>query len=373
MKKILKIAIGVGALIVAGVVVVKIIKEESKKLDNEEKKINKEFEDLGLSKEKVKEEFNKEEDKDNYVKAIYHSIMFGSVDNECLDRDLLKVCSDYKNGKSLRNGALDNENVIHVMQSDTPKGEKLLDFYFEIPEFTYKQGTFKYPKLKDFIRNIRLAALYMSSNIIRYTPMPVWELIGYYVISYKIKGRIDPKTKEPIVYQKQIRIPKKDYEKYADDKHDGLFNYIKDIYRKIVNDEERRPIEISLYDPDLKEGEEIYDWKFIIPVLMFKVSFPIATYNGPEAIGINIKTAIKCLKYLTEELVISQDSGRGRLGGASHTEIRYEHIMFHSKNYKYPEEGFDFMKYYTIAKVKDKENPDLQKEEIISDSYTYEQ
>ena len=69
MKKILKIAIGVGALIVAGVVVVKIIKEESKKLDNEEKKINKEFEDLGLSKEKVKEDTkDKEQEKSKKIK-----------------------------------------------------------------------------------------------------------------------------------------------------------------------------------------------------------------------------------------------------------------------------------------------------------------
>ena len=379
MNKLLKITLGIGVLVLAGAAVLRIIREEKKKFEKEEKEIDKGLDNLGLNKEKAEEEFKNKSDERNFVKALYHTIEFGSLDGEVWDRDLIRIHSEIgKNGKSKGNGALDNENVIHVMQSDAPKGGEILEFYFEIPSSTYMENAQqRYPRIGDYIKAFKLAATHMSDSIIKFTPKPIWELIGYYVISYKIRGREiigENGEKVPEEFQTQIKIPKKDYESFADinEKHDGLFDYIKSMYKRISGGKKQNPIQVEIINPDLKPWEEIYDLKIVAPVLMFKISFQIAREGGPNSLGINLKTATKCLRYLTEDLVISRnrDTTKRFLEKNINIEIRYNHVMFHSKDYKYPEAGFDLLRYYTVD-INDPEDPKFSSRKIISESYDF--
>lgn len=368
MKKFIKIALSIGAILVVGAVVIKIAKEESKKIKEEENKKDKKLEKLGLSnKEKTEEEFDNEVDKDNFVKVLYYCIEFGEPLKMIWNRDIFRVMSEYKNGKSLRNGILDNENVIHVMQSENRKGEEMLDFYFEIPEITFNEKHYSkdrrnnYPEIGDYIRTFKDAAIYMSDNIIRFTPKPIWELVGYYIVSYKVKDKDGKFIEER---QKQIRIPKRDFEKFANEGHDGLFEFVKHRYSAILEEKLCEPIYVEISDPSINEGDETYDFKLKTLVLMFKVSFPIAKEKGTNVIGINIETALKCIKYLTEDLEVKK-----RRNGKS---VKYNHVMFQSRDYDHPKiKEFDFLKYYTVEPF-DENDPEFYKRKIKSKDLEYE-
>lgn len=372
MNKFFKITLGIGVLALTCAVIVKIVKDEKKKLEKNKKNIEEGLENLGLSKEKVEKEFSEEEEKDNFVKALYHSMEFGSLDGDLWDRDLIRIHSKKdKDGNILGKGVLECENVIHVMQSDTEDGGKNLEFYFEIPSSTYRDGSYKHPKLKDYIRKFKDAAYYMSKNITRTsTSTPsgskMWELVGFYVVSYKISGRNYPKVSEgddpePIVYQRMVRIPEEDYKEFADPERnkDGLFGYFKTMEGSKNG---IRNFSVEFYDPSLKPGEEVYDLAVETPILMFKISFPISGIEVKS--GISLESALRCIKYLTEEIIVARD---GRLDSTS---VKYNHIQFHSKNYDYPELGFDFLRYYTVD-IDDEEDPKFSQRRIVSEDYEY--
>lgn len=343
MKKSLKILIGAGIVLVAGSLVVRAFKKEAKKLEEEKEEkelakenISKGIEELGLSESKIKEE-EKVGDEGNLVKAIYHAIEFGELDGELWDRDYIDI-----------DEVLKSDYVIHVTQSDTKKGS-FLKFVFEIPDTVFDPKRFDYPRINDFINRIGDAAGYMASDIIKFTPKPTYRLVGHYIVSYNITGRYDKDSEGGELleeYQKHIKIPKEDYEDFTEpgSKHDGLFDYVKYLFIHGTENTRLKKKTINFYDPSLKPEEKIENLEVRSVVLAIEVSFPIATEQN-DHLGINVKTALRCLKYLLDDFEITK-KGSNRV-------LKYDKLMFHSKNYEYPDLGFDMTRYYSTVDVED--------------------
>lgn len=376
MKNIWKTILGIGFLAIAGVVVVKTIKKETKKLEEigekvdegsknpddldngEEEKIDKEQEDQKPNKKNV--------DENNLVYALLYAMEFGELDGEIWDRDLIRTTS--KKGKS---NSIDSEKVIHVIQSDTGQGEELLEFHFEVPHTTYGKNSYMYPKTLDYKETLSQAGMEVAKRFVGQQTPDIWGFVGYYVINYKIRNRDTGKPRldkygNPEIFQKHVRIPKKDYmEENSDSNKDQdklLVERIKKINNGIASGN-RIKFNISTYDSSLRDDEDYYDLKLETSVLMYRIAFKIET---PQKNGINLEKALRCLKYFTESVEVKSSNHKW-----NSLSTIYNHILFHSKDGDNPKDGFSFTWYY-CALPDDEEDPEFKHRRIISEQLEYE-
>lgn len=381
MKNLVKIFLGIGVLAVASVVIVKLVKDEKKKLEKEKKTIDEGLSDIGLSRNQIEEEINSGDEekrkrmKNDFIYSLYYTVEHGSDNGELFDRDLVKIHSDEKNGRSVGNGVMDSENVIHVISDKSQDNKEMLKFCFEIPGHVYTDGvSYRYPKIGDYIRVIKDAANYAAVNIIKFTPKPICELVGYYVISY----RACKEGEKDIIRQRQIRIPRKDYANISAGR-DGekLFEYVKEVNKGLTSGT-GSVIQVGFYDSEVeKNGETVKDLRVVSILLLYEVSYPILKKKDNDSnssiVGIDISLAMKTLRYFVEEVSISRGSENNYYKDRNNVSVTYDHLLFHAKNYDCleGEEYSDWLMYYTVD-IDDERDPKFSKREIIAEKMIYD-
>lgn len=296
MKKLTKISCAVVTSALA-FVAYKSYKNWKKRKEREEEvesKRKEELDSMGVSVEKLDKEIDIDEDENNLVKGLYVGVRF----NPEWDLDIIDVDT-----------CLEKSNIIHLMQFN--KGH--LSFVFEIPEI--KNNT---PKIGDYITKFSSTANKLWEDIVKYSPKPKTSLLGYFIVSYKEKDSDETKYG-------YLRIPESLYSPFADDKHDGLTEY---IHRLRTGQEQKSTVLDGVNFGDTG----VVEMKAIDVQLFFQIEFPIQTKNS---YGINLMSGMKCLRYLTENVTVKGKNGR---------EVEYRNIFFHAPN---PiDKEWDFMYYY---------------------------
>lgn len=310
MKKgtIFGVAIALGVLAYVAYKSFKKEKAEQKAAEEEVEKREQELDELGVSSSKLDQEIDPEdkEDKDNLVKGLYVGIRF----NPKWDEEIISI-----------DRCLNEYNVIHLMQFDPG----VLSFTLEIPaSVTIEKG--HGPKIGDYISTFTQASNKMWADLVKFSPKPSTKLVGYFVLEYT-----ETKDSKESKYG-YLRIPEFIYARYADEKFDGLTEYVK----RVKSGEIKNIIETEFNDVDFGLSN-LYNVKAIDIQLFFRIDFPIQTDNS---FGINLKTGLECLRYLTNELVVYRNrdprNGKG---------IKYDTIFFHAPN----EDGiWDFLYYYDV-------------------------
>lgn len=304
MKKIGKILIGIGVLGVAAFFGYKAYKKGMEELEDQEFHETDDLEKAGVNTDKLRKEI-KEDEKD-FSKMLYVAARF----NPDLDVDMFdmkKIIDDYI-----------DERTIHVRQIiDTNKrGEsrRKLEFVIDIPDYTC--SSYRGPKIGNFLTEFKNTKENLSS-IVKFSQPARGDLICNVVISREING-------EPVVEYRRL-IPKV-YGEFADGVHDGLtkfyetqveifrqtgpYDYIKDAKWLFVN------------CPDLDENDDTLLIENIL--LQYTIYFPIRSNRPGELYGIDVKTGIECIKYLTEDLFIGRED--------SNNKVVYRHLMFNAPN-----------------------------------------
>lgn len=289
------------AVVGLGIVVYRNYKKEVKRVEEQEKieeKRDEELKEIGITSEKLDSEIKKEEG-DNLVKGLYISTRF----NPNWDIDTIDV-----------DKCLDSDRVIHLMQEN-----ENLKIMFEIPEI--KKGSYKDPKIGDYISAFSGATNNIWSEIIKFCPKPKTRLEGYLVISFERNGNKDYGF---------VRIPKEFYEAYSDEKHDGLTEFISKVQNKEID------INSITSDIDFEEECGISNVKALEVQLFFVSEFQI---QQKDKFGINLKTGVESLKYLTENLVVYRDKNPKNKG------VEYRNIFFHA-----PDQSgeWDLLNYYDV-------------------------
>lgn len=323
-------------LAIAGVALLayKAFKKECKKLRDAEKEETEELEALGVSQEKLQNDMIPEEDDNNLVKRLFHSVKFNSQ----WDEDLLDV-----------KGFLENENVIHVRQSDT---SDTLDFLIEIPEVSLDDENKRSPKIGEYITSCSAAKIKMWKDIVGEDkcPEPYSELEGYFVVAYEL----EPGGEEQ---NRIVKIPRRLYQEYATEKHNGLTEYIKLVRSGVVKQKLDPRDVFSRYEYEGDEEVNVYNVRAIHVQTMYRISFHIRRIDGlgRKTPGIDLPRALKCLRYLVDEFSVT----RGMITKT------YDHIIFHSPG---DYEKWNLLWYYTTAVIKDK---GVRERIIVSDNYVY--
>jgi hypothetical protein len=306
MKKVEKILLGIlglGAAIGAGIWFVKSYKKGMEELENQESKETEDLENLGVNTDKLRDEVKKDEK--DFSRMLYVAARF----NSDLDVDMFDM-----------EKVIDNldERTIHVRQKiDTNKhGEsrRKLEFIIDIQNYTSK--SYRGPKIGNFLTTFKKATEDLSS-IVKFSQPARGKLIGNVVISRKVNGK-------PVVEYRRL-IPEV-YKEFADGEHDGLtkfyetqmgifnqtgpYDYIKDAKWLFTN------------CPDLSEEDETLLVENI--VLQYVITFPIRSNKPGELYGIDVKTGIECIKYLTEEMYVGREDSRNT--------VVYQHLMFNAPN-----------------------------------------
>lgn len=342
--KTLKILGSLSAILLIIYVFYKNCKKEVKKLEEAEKKTNAELKELGIPVKKLEKEMIPGLDDDNLVKTMFISMEFSDkIDSSFIDPDK----------------AIDSEKVIHVRQTtDTKTKRQRLNFTLEIPTdyISSTKGNYNSPRLPDFIRCSKDAALYMSDNFVKFAERPRTSLEGYFVFEYRYAD-----MPEDEFYYTSARIPECFYSRFAKDGHDGLSEYIEYLNTSRGGTKEEVQ-EITSYLFCNTGSREIGKINLVDAILYFNISFEIQ--DNIEPTGINLKTGLDCLNWL-----IDPENGfkvtRGNKGN-SREEFKYEHILFHAPDdSKYKK--WSLLWYYTTD---DPENRSASRR-VISKDFTY--
>lgn len=288
------------------------LKKGVEELEEQEAQETEDLENAGVDTSKLRSEI-KEDEKD------FTSMLYNAVRESDIDLDLFELHDDV--GRAFRGSLsnIDGGNVIHVRQIiDTinRKGDtrRKLEFLLEIGDWFRKTDTYRVPKINQFLTTLPNAAESMSKDIVKFSEKARHKLVGYVVVSY------DTPDGEDVVVEYR-RLVKEVYGKYADDKHDGLTKFY-EIEKTKFNTLGFDDYECDwIYDncPDLKEKESVAVEDII---LMYSIKFPIRSKKPNEVFGIDLTTAIKCIKYLTEDVVVGREGGN--------KEYRYNHLIFHA-------------------------------------------
>lgn len=308
-------------------------KKEAKKLKEQQQAIDDELDELGVSSEKLRDEISPDES-DNLVKQLFIGTTFNSGwDSSFVDPE----------------EALNSNTLIHVTQSPffDKKGNhgQNLNFLIEIPNYT--NGSYGAAKIADYIKAFKSAADYMWSSIVRFTNKPRQHLVGFIAVEYDNRNKHEEDDDDKIT--EILRLEPVVYERYADGEHDGLSKFYESIKTKGLSEDDEKSLEAWLRSSDtVMENMAVKDvW------LGYEISFRIQTVN--MGLGINFKTALECLKWMTEEMVVTREA---RFGGKS-VEMRYENIMFHAPD----QTGeWNLTYYYNVAD---------DGKSVITDSYSY--
>lgn len=324
-KKTEKILLTIGGLGLGAFGIWRFIKgwrEGMEELEEQEARETGDLEDAGVDTSKLKSEI-KEDEKD-FTRMLFVAARF----NSDLDEDLFDIDGD--------GGVIDNldSKVIHVRQRIDTKGKhgesrRMLDFNIDIPD--YVSESFRGPKIGNFLTTFSETAKTLSNEIVKFSPAARHKLVGFVVISRK-----DEDGNSKIEYRQLKDVV---YKEFADDKHDGL--------TKFYETEKSRLNTTGAYDyikeakwlfancPDLKEDDETLLIENI--VLQYIISFPIRSNRPGELYGIDTKTGIECIKYLTEDLCVGREDSRYK--------VTYQNLMFNAPNL----DGVpDLSWYYTV-------------------------
>jgi len=291
-------------------------KKIRKQIEEQEKQENEELETLGISTDKLNEEIDPYEDKNNMVKALATSCFF----NPEVDYDIVDISK-----------ALNASRLISVSQENFMfRGTETTDlvYYFDIPN--YLKGGYSKPRLGDYCVAIKEAADKAWSEIVRFCPKPRCRLTGMIVVSYDDPEDPEYRTSEKI----EIDDPTIYEELNSDFGHDGLGK----LYEGVVNKNLPDSVNNKLYEWVHKkwDTEKLGDFKIVEIQLVYRVSFVMQDKNG---IGINIKTAFQTLKMFTEELEIKR-AGKGNA-------VKYENVLFCAPSSRYSDR-FDLTHYYYV-------------------------
>jgi hypothetical protein len=312
------VGIGLGLLGIFGVYkLVKAYKKGMEEIENQEFLETEELENAGVNTSKLKSEIS--EDEKDFTRMLYVATRF----NSDIDLDLLDI-----------DGVIDNldHKVIHVRQRFDTKtkhneSRRRLDFLIDIPDYTSE--SFRGPKIGNFLTTFKDAAIYMSDELVKFSHPATRKLIGSVVISRKINGE------EKIEYRELVPEV---YKAFADEEHDGLTKFYETEKRKLNHTGPFDYIKEAdwLFEnyPDLSREEEGLLIENIL--LQYQISFPIRSNRPDELYGIDTKSGVECIKYLTEKLYVGREDSRNK--------VEYRNLMFNAPN----EEGIpDLSWYYT--------------------------
>lgn len=321
-KKTEKILLGIGLGILGIFGIVKLVKAYKKGIEEIEEQEFQETEDLekaGVNTSKLREEVKNEET--DFTRMLFTACRFNSE----LDENLFDIDDIIEN--------LDSK-VIHVRQrfdtkSKHNESKRRLDFMIDIPDYTTE--SFRGPKIGNFLTTFKETAIYMSDNIVKFSSPATRKLVGFVVISRErnSKSIIEYRELKPEVYKD-----------FADEEHDGLTKFY-EIEKKRLNTtgpkdyvKENAGWLFENY-PDLSESDSTLYVENI--VLEYIISFPIRSNKPGELYGIDTKSGVECIKYLTENLVVGREDSRYK--------ITYRNLMFNAPN---SEGEPDLSWYYTV-------------------------
>ncbi len=303
------VGIGLGLLGIFGIYkFVKSYKKGMEELKNQEFAETEELENAGVDTGKLKEEV--EDDEKDFTKMLYTATRF----NAELDEDLFDVWGD--------NGVIDNldSKVIHVRQRFDTKNKhgesrRRLDFMIDIPDYT--SNSFRGPKIGNFLTVFKETAVYMSDAIVKFSSPATRKLVCFAVISRKKNG-------EDVIEYREI-IPEV-YKNFADGEHDGLTKFYETETGRLnhtgVKDYIKDADWIFTNCPDLRKDDDTLLIERLI--LQFVISFPIRSNKPGELYGIDVKTGIECIKYMTEKMIVGREDSRNK--------IEYRNLMFNAPN-----------------------------------------
>lgn len=375
--KTVRTLIGITITLAVGAILFKKIKKGVIKLEKEEKERKASLDKAGVPAEKLNEEVDPD-DKDPFIKTVYANIEFCDPLKFNWDRDVIRIESE--DGK--KNGFFNSDRVIHVLQSDTNDG-KYLNFLFEIQEtaFSNKKETHncgKYPKVRDYITTIKpIAKLvsnklnkiyseqYPKSNIkINFEDLVRSSLVGYYVVSFRIRGVCKHDGEEDIEIQKFVQIPKENYKDLDDrDSNVALTKYFQGVYNGSINYKDSIVSPNDIINSGELMGDEIYDIKIITCEMMYRLSIPM--YIEGLQLGIDVNETLSLIKYFLDKLIIKRENDR------KSEEIMYDQLIFNTYDPRFPlNKDGDLLYYYTVT-TEDTTSPDFRSRKIIINDYSY--
>ena len=320
-KKTEKILVGIGLGILGIFGAYKLVKAYKKgieEIEEQEFLETEELENAGIDTSKLRSEI-KEDEKD-FTRMLYTAVRFNSE----IDLDLLDI-----------DGVVDNldNKVIHVRQRFDTKNNKhnesgrRLDFLIDIPDYTSE--SFRGPKIGNFLTTFKEAAIFMSDKLVKFSHPATRKLIGSVVISRKVNG-------EDVIEYREL-IPEV-YKAFADEEHDGLTKFYETEIKRINHIGPFDYIQEAdwLFEnyKDLSREDDTLLIENII--LQYQISFPIRSNRPDELYGIDTKSGVECIKYLTEKLYVGREDSRNK--------IEYRNLMFNAPN----DQGIpDLSWYYT--------------------------
>lgn len=327
--KILVSILGIGFGIFAGYKLVKAYRKGMEEIENQEFQETEDLENAGVNTSKLKEEV-KPDEKD-FTRMLYVATRF----NSDIDLDLLDIDDVIEN--------IDNK-VIHVRQRIDTKNKhnesrRRLDFLIDIPDYT--DDSYRGPKIGHFLTAFKEAAIYMSENIVKFSHPASRNLIGSVVISRKVDGeeRIEYRELVPGVYKA-----------FAEEDHDGMKGH--DGLTKFYEIEVRKLGHTGPFDyikeadwlfenyPDLSRDDDSLLIERLI--LQYQISFPIRSNQPGELYGIDTKSGVECIKYLTEKFYVGREESKNK--------VEYRNLMFNAPN----EEGIPDLSWYYTTDEDDK-------------------
>lgn len=291
---------------------VKELRQGIEELENQENQETENLENAGVNTSELREKIGKEDEKD-FTRMLYKTVRDSDI-----DMDLFELHDDIDRAFIGSLSKIDGGNIIHVRQViDTinRRGDtrRKLEFLFEIGDWFAEDDTYRVPKINQFLTALPNAVETMRKDIVKFSEVRR-DLVGYVVVSY------DTPSGDDVVVEYR-RLTKEVYGKYAEGKHDGLtkFYEIEKTKFNTIGFDDYECDWIYTNCPDLKEKESVAVEDII---LMYSIKFPIRSNKPNELLGIDLATAIECIKYMTEDVVVGREGGK--------REYRYNHLIFHA-------------------------------------------
>lgn len=369
--------IGITITLAAGAILLRKIKKGVKKLEKEEQERKASLDKAGVPAEKLDKEIDPD-DRDPFIKTVYANIEFCDPLKFNWDRDIIRIESEA--GK--KNGFFNSDKVIHVLQSDTNDG-KYLNFLFEIQETAFSnrketRNCGKYPRVRDYITTIKpIAKLvsnklneiyskqYPKSNIrVNFEDLVRSNLVGYYVVSFKIRGICKHDGEEDLEIQKFVQIPKENYKNLDDrDLNVALTKYFQGVYNGSINYKDGTVSPNDIISSGELVEDEIYDIKIITCEMMYRLSIPM--YIEDLQLGIDVNETLSLIDYFLNKLVIRRENDR------KSEEIIYDQLIFNTYDPRFPlNKDGDLLHYYTVT-TEDTTSPNFRNRRIIVNDYSY--
>ena len=320
-------------------------KKELKSLSEAKEEENKEIESLGVSSERMRTQvYDCEREVDrNMVKAMYVAVEAQAKTEDYIEK-MINI-----------DEVLSSQTIVHITEERGYKGLRYLTFLLEIPDNSVeKKGSFAVPRIGDYYVAMKQLKEYLWTKKVVYCKEPMGRMTISLAYSYR-----DPKAGEGdhSLVTENVEIPRSIWSRWEDE-HDGLVEFYEDVRENGLNAIKKKGVLEEFQDlltndflaknPDLNPAEFAVHYEDFI--LMYKISFKEA--RTKDDFGINVKTALDCLKYISEDFIVTRK-------GTEKGGVKYDRFMFHAPS---DNGAFDsLMRYYTT----DKNN------RVVFDSYAY--